>query len=140
VPGSGTFPSASFSAIITSANVLPAGTGFDFPTAGPTSGTGITQLTPSTFKIADPGLYEIIFNIPALTNSYVIVKLNGVQQPETLRWTGSNNGSLSGDVSVRVTTPNSTLQLAVPLGYTASPFFVPNSPLPSTIMIKKVSA
>jgi hypothetical protein len=134
-------PAAEFYSFIDAPLQLQAGTGFEFKTAGDSGGAaGITQLTPSTFKLADPGLYEVSYNVPSLSDSFAILKMNGVELADTLSWNKFDGPSLHADVLVRSTVSGSTLQLAVPTGATSALYFLQAHHLPMRIVIKKLSA
>jgi hypothetical protein len=101
--------SASFKADSGPISVAP-DTGIDFPNESVITGGGIIRLSSYLFKLVNPGLYRITYNVTLTGSGGVILKLNGVALPYTMR-SGTAAGPLSGSFQVSVNTANSTIGL-----------------------------
>lgn len=89
------------------------GTAVEFPTAGPTTTTSVVLLNPSTVLLAEIGVYQVAFRVPAFTRGQLVLNLNGVDLPYTM--TGRETGTwIAATTLIETTVADSQLQVMVP--------------------------
>lgn len=73
------------------ATVAP-GTDVSFPQDGPNSGTGIVRTGPSSFNLADIGVYHVLFEVSVDQAGQLLLTLNGADLAYTVvgRATGAS--------------------------------------------------
>jgi hypothetical protein len=101
--------------------VVAAGAAVPFPSDGIASaGSTITRLTSSTFNLADPGTYEVIWQASVTEPGQLQVAINGTGVPETV--VGRSTGTLQivGDTTITTVLPNTVLSIINPAGNSAS--------------------
>ena len=94
--------------------VLP-GMAIEFPNDGPLYGD-ISRLSASTFNLATPGNYLVMFNLTVVEGAEVCVSLNSVELPQTLVARAAAETQLSGNYIINVPDPNTVLSIVNPVG------------------------
>jgi len=109
---------ADFYALMPLDNPTPIATGEDvaFPQNGPTSGTTITRLTDSSFNLADPGVYQVMFQVSAAEAGQLILTLNGEDLAYTVAGRATGTSQIVGVALVETTTVDSVLTVRNPDG------------------------
>lgn len=105
--GLGILSFADFFALMPPDNAATVGIGEDvsFPQNGPTSGTNITRIGPTTFNLSAIGTYQVLFQVSVTEPGQLILTLNNADIDYTVvgRATGnfsdSRNGSCKYDSS-----------------------------------------
>lgn len=93
-PAGGVLNYADFYALMppdNAATVAP-GTDVSFPQDGPNSGTGIVRTGPSSFNLADIGVYHVLFEVSVDQAGQLLLTLNGADLAYTVvgRATGAS--------------------------------------------------
>lgn len=109
---------ADFYALMPPDNPTPVETGDDvaFPQDGPTSGTTITRLTDSSFNLAEPGVYQVMFQLSAAEAGQLILTLNGTDLPYTVTGRAGGGSQIVGFALVETTAANAVLTVRNPEG------------------------
>ena len=102
-----------------SASIAP-GADVDFPQNGPTSGTGITRATTSSFNLADIGIYQIQFQVSVTEAGQLILTLNGADLEYTVSGRATGTDQIIGIALVETTAANSVLTVRNPSGNAAA--------------------
>jgi len=123
---------------------ISGGSSLDFPHAGPTSGPGIIRTSAGKFVLASLGVYEIFWQANIKQPAQLVVKVNGVVQPQTLASRTSGNSQLINDVLISITAINSVIEIISPVGNSPAFMLVPSdgglTGAPATsLVIKKLS-
>ena len=104
------------------ASVAP-GTDVSFPQDGPNSGTGITRTGPSSFNLANIGVYQVLFQVSVDEAGQLILTLNGADLPYTVAGRATGTSQIVGLAILETTEENSVLTVRNPDG-TAAPLTV----------------
>jgi predicted Abi (CAAX) family protease len=99
-----------------SAAMVAPGTDVSFPQAGPTSGTAIGSVTPSSFRLAAIGTYQVLFQVSVTEAGQLILTLNGADLAYTVAGRAATLSQISGMALVTTTVVNSILTVRNPAG------------------------
>ena len=97
------------------ATVAP-GTDVSFPQDGPTSGTDITRIGPSTFNLLTIGTYQVLFQVSVDEAGQLILTLNGADLAYTVVGRATGTTQIVGMALVQTTVSNSVLTVRNPAG------------------------
>ncbi len=97
------------------ATVVP-GTDVSFPEDGPTSGTTITSVSPSSFNLATIGTYQVLFQVSVTEAGQLVLTLNGAELAYTVVGRATGTSQLIGVTLVQTTVINSVLTVRNPAG------------------------
>ncbi|WP_245647916.1 hypothetical protein [Paenibacillus borealis] len=97
------------------ATVAP-GTDVSFPQDGPTSGTTITRIGPSSFNLAVIGTYQVLFQVSVTEAGQLILTLNGADLAYTVVGRATGTSQIVEMAIVQTTVINSILTVRNPAG------------------------
>ena len=100
------------------ADPIVAGEDIAFPTNGVIGGTSISRLSDSSFNLAVPGVYQIIFQATVNEAGQLVLTLNGVELGYTVSGRGALGSEIFGVALVETTVENAVLTLANPASAT----------------------
>jgi len=109
------------------ADTVAAGTDVDFPQDGPTSGTSVTRLSASSFNLADPGTYQVLFQASITEAGQLVLTLNGAELPYTVVGRATGTSQIVGIALVTTTAANSVLTVRNPEGTATALTLTPNA-------------
>lgn len=143
IPG-GLISYADFYALMPTDNAaaIAAGADIAFPRVAATSGTGITQLSPTSFNIAEPGTYLVSYNAVTTEAGQLALTLNGAELPATVSG-GAAAANKGLTTLVTTTAPNSVITVrnaaanATPL--TLTPAAGGTDPVSAHLVIARVA-
>jgi hypothetical protein len=98
---------------------ITAGSNVNFPQSGPTSGSIITRINSSSFKLSAIGTYQVFFQISVDTAGQLMLNLNGVDLLYTVVGQveqSNKTASLVGMFFINTTVVDSTLVVKNPTG------------------------
>ena len=112
---------ADFYAVMPSDNptTIPAGADVNFPQNGATSCTDITRTSSSSFNLACPGFYLVMFDVCAEEAGQLMLTLNGADLNYTVAGRGAATCQIEGMAIVQTTAANSIITVRNPLGSAA---------------------
>lgn len=122
VPAGGVLGCADFYALMpddNSATVAP-GTDVSFPQDGPNSGSGIARSGPSSFTLADIGVYQVLFQVSVTEAGLLILTLDGQDLAYTVVGRATGTVQIVGMAIVETTSINTTLTVRNPAGNAAA--------------------
>lgn len=93
---------------------IGAGEDVEFARTGPVGGDSISRLTASSFTLAEPGVYQVLFRANVTEPSQLVLTLNGEELAYTVSGTSAGSGQIVGTALVQTTEPNSTLTVRNP--------------------------
>ena len=102
------------------ADTVAAGEDVDFPQDGPSSGTTITRLGPSSFNLGDIGTYQVLFQVSVDEPGQLILTLNGADLAYTVAGRATGTSQIVGMALVTTTAVNSVLTVRNPEGTAAA--------------------
>jgi hypothetical protein len=107
---------ADFYALMPGDNAAPVAVGADvqFPQNGPTSSTGVTRLTASSFQLANVGVYQVFFQVSINEAAQLVLSLNGSELTYTTVGRATGTSQLVGITLVRTSEPDSILTVRNP--------------------------
>lgn len=117
-PAGGVLDFADFFALMppdNAATVAP-GTDVSFPQEGPTSSGTITRTGPSTFNLAEIGVYQVLFQVSVTEGGQLILTLNGADLAYTVVGRETGTSQIVGMAIVQTTVINSILTVRNPAG------------------------
>ena len=119
---SGTLAFADFFAMMPPDNAatVAAGSDINFPQNGPTSATGITRISASTFNLAAVGTYQVMFQVSVNEAGQLILTLNGTGQAFTVVGRATGTSQIVGISLLTTSAPNSILTVRNPTGSAAA--------------------
>lgn len=128
VPG-GVLGYADFYALMPPDNAaaVAAGTDVEFPRTGSISGDGISRVSASTFNLAEPGTYLVMYQLSTVCGAQSVLALNGAELPSTVVGRVTGASELAATSLVTTTVPNSTLSVRNPAGETSAITLTPNA-------------
>ncbi|MFB5265671.1 collagen-like protein, partial [Paenibacillus enshidis] len=97
------------------ATVAP-GTDVSFPQDGPTSGTTITRIGPSSFNLAAIGTYQVLSQVSVTEPGQLILTLNGADLAYTVVGRATGTSQIVEMALVQTTVINSILTVRNPAG------------------------
>ena len=106
---------------------VAAGTDVSFPQDGPNSGTGIARSGPSSFVLAEIGVYQVLFQVSVTEAGQLILTLNGEDLPYTVAGRATGTSQIVGMAIVETTAVNSVLTVRNPEGTAAALTITPLS-------------
>jgi hypothetical protein len=109
------------------ATTVGVGTAVSFPNIGPTSASGIAQLSPSTFNIATPGVYLVNFQVSVTEAGQLILAANGLELPSTVVGRTTGTSQIVGVSLIRTTVANTVLEVRNPAGNLAALTITPSA-------------
>jgi len=98
------------------AATVAAGSDINFPQNGPTSATGITRISASTFNLAAVGTYQVMFQVSVNEAGQLILTLNGTGQAFTVVGRATGTSQIVGISLLTTSAPNSILTVRNPTG------------------------
>jgi len=123
------------------ATVAP-GTAVSFPQDGPTSGTTITRLGPSTFNLSAIGTYRVAFDVSVTEAGQLILTLNGADLVYTAVGRATGTSEITGEALVQTTVVNSILDVENPAGnsqaLTITPLAGGTRPVTATLIVQQL--
>jgi hypothetical protein len=123
------------------ATVAP-GTAVSFPNSGPQSGS-ITNLSASTFQLADIGTYRVTFTVSVTEPGQLELTLNGTPIAYTVVGRATGTSQIVGDSLVTVAATNSVLAVENPssesTALTVTPLAGGTEPVSASLIIQKLS-
>ena len=128
-PAGGVLGFADFYALMPTDNPDPIAAGADvsFPQNGPTSATSITRTSDSSFTLADPGVYQVLFQVSAAEAGQLVLTLNGAELPYTVVGRETGATQIVGIALVETTTADALLTVRNPEGTGGSLTLTPNA-------------
>ena len=102
-----------------SATVAP-GTDVSFPQDGPNSGSGIARSGPSSFVLADIGVYQVLFQVSVTEAGQLILTLDGQDLAYTVVGRATGTSQIVGMAIVETTAINAILTVRNPAGNAAA--------------------
>jgi len=102
-----------------SATVAP-GTDVSFPQDGPNSGSGIARSGPSSFVLADIGVYQVLFQVSVTEAGQLILTLDGQDLAYTVVGRATGTSQIVGMAIVETTAINAILTVRNPSGNAAA--------------------
>ena len=121
-PAGGVLNYADFYALMpddNSATVAP-GTDVSFPQDGPNSGSGIARSGPSSFVLADIGVYQVLFQIGVTEAGQLALTLDGQDLAYTVAGRATGTSQIVGMAIVETTAINAILTVRNPAGNAAA--------------------
>jgi len=121
-PAGGVLNYADFYALMpedNSATVAP-GTDVSFPQDGPNSGSGIARSGPSSFVLADIGVYQVLFQVSVTEAGQLILTLDGQDLAYTVVGRATGTSQIVGMAIVETTAINAILTVRNPAGNAAA--------------------
>ncbi len=120
---------ADYYALMPTDNATPIAAGADvaFPQAGANSNTGITQLTDTSFSLANVGTYQVLFQVSAEEAGQLVLTLNGTELPYTVVGRDATTSQLVGMALVTTDVATSVLTVRNPATATTSLTLTPNA-------------
>ncbi len=97
-------------------SIVAPGTDVSFPQNGPTSGSDITRIGPSSFNLAQIGSYQVLFNVGVTEAGQLLVTLNGADLDYTVVGRATGTSDIIGMSIVTTTSVNSILTVRNPAG------------------------
>lgn len=124
------------------ATVAP-GTDVGFPQDGPTSGE-IARTGPSTFNLAEVGIYRVAFNVPVTEAGQLILTLNGADLAYTVAGRATGTTQITGESFVQTSVVNSVLTVRNPAGnstaLTITPLAGGTRPVSASLIVEQLRA
>lgn len=145
-PGpAGTTEFAQFFALMppdNAATIAP-GTDVNFPQDGPTNGSGLIARTgPSSFNLAEIGVYRIAFNVPVTEAGQLILTLDGTDLAYTVGGRATGTSQITGESLIQTMTVNSILTVRNPAGnsnaLTITPLAGGNQPVSASLIVEQL--
>ncbi|MCU1504242.1 MAG: Collagen triple helix repeat [Ilumatobacteraceae bacterium] len=126
------------------ATVAP-GTDVSFPEDGPnTDFTSITRTGPSSFNLAQLGIYRVSFQVPVTEAGQLILTLNGADLAYTVVGRATGTSQIVETVLIQSTVVNSILTVRNPAGnstaLTITPLAGGTRPVSASMLIELISA
>ena len=120
--GLGILSFADFFALMPPDNAATVGIGEDvsFPQNGPTSGTNITRIGPTTFNLSAIGTYQVLFQVSVTEPGQLILTLNNADIDYTVVGRATGTSQIVGMALVNTTVVNSILTVRNPAGNAAA--------------------
>lgn len=124
-------------------NHVPPGSAVMFGQVGQSDGSAkITSLGPTTFRLADPGIYSVQFDVPVTVSGQLELTLDGAALACTVTGVGGDGGEIAGhalipvpaDAVLSVVNPPADLQLDI------DPHAGGVEPVSATLVIRNSSA
>lgn len=142
----GSGDSALFYALMPGDNAATVAVGQDvqFPQDGPTTSSGITRSSATTFVLATQGVYRVTVQVPVMEAGQLVLTLNGADLAYTV--TGRATGTTSIDIStlVHTTASHDVITVRNPAGnstaLTITPLAGGTRPVSATLLIELVKA
>lgn len=121
-PAGGVLGATDFYALMPPDNAATVAPGADvsFPQDGPSSGTGITRLSSSTFNLAEIGVYIVLFEVSVDEAGQLMLSLNSTELPYTVAGRATGTSQIVGISMVETNTANSVLTVRNPSGNAAA--------------------
>ena len=143
-PAGGVLNYADFYALMppdNAATVAP-GTDVSFPQDGPNSGTGIVRTGPSSFNLADIGVYHVLFEVSVDQAGQLLLTLNGSDLAYTVVGRATGASQIVGMAIVETTAINAILTVRNPAGNAAALTITPlaggTSPVSAHLIILQI--
>ena len=95
---------------------VAAGAAVAFPNAGPTSGTDITTLSSTQFKLSATGTYMVTWQVSVNEAGQLDLEVNGIENLTTVVGRATGTSQLFGNRIINTTSDNSILRVVNPLG------------------------
>ena len=127
--GGGVLAFAEFFALMPGDNsaTVAVGTAVDFPQDGPTSNSGITRLTVTTFQLAAIGTYMVSWQVSITEAGQLVLVLDGTQIARTVVGRAMGTTQITGNSLITTTSANSILSVNNPTGNTAALTLTPKA-------------
>ena len=123
------------------ATVAP-GTDVSFPQDGPTSFSSIARTGPSSFNLADIGVYRVAFTVPVTEAGQLILTLNGADLAYTVVGRATGTVQIAGEALVQTTSVNSILTVRNPAGnstaLTITPLAGGTRPVSASLIVERL--
>jgi hypothetical protein len=114
-----------------------------FPQNGPTFGTDILRLGPSSFTLVSVGIYQVIFQVSITESGQLCIVLNAGQNAATVVGRATGTSQLVGFCLVQTTLPGSILSIRNPLGspiaLTVTPVAGGTNPVSAHLVITRLA-
>ena len=108
------------------AAAIAAGADVSFPQTGTVS-PGIARASDTTFTLADPGVYLVLFQASITEAGQLVLTLNGAELSYTLAGRATGASQIVGMALVQTTTADSTLTVRNPEGTATALTLTPNA-------------
>jgi hypothetical protein len=108
-------------------SAIPPGGSVAFPIDGPNSNSGISRVSSSSFNLAHPGSYQVMFEVPITESGQLVLTLNGVEVAYTVVGRAQGDTQIVGLTIVNTYVPNTVLTVRNPAGNTGSITVTPNA-------------
>ena len=123
---------------------VAAGGSVEFPNNGPSDGSGaIVRLGSNEFRLADPGIYEVSFQVSVTEAGQLELNLGGAEQPTTVVGRATGTSQIWANTLIDVTIPDTTLEVENPSGestaLTMTPLAGGTDPVSATLVIQQLS-
>jgi hypothetical protein len=124
------------------AATVAVGADVEFPQDGPTSATAITRTGPSTFELADIGVYEVSWQVSVTEAGQLILTLDGTDLGYTVTGRATGTSQITNQVLIETTSIDSILTLRNPAGnataLTITPLAGGTRPVSASLTIKQI--
>ncbi len=144
-PAGGVLSFADFYALAPADNAaaIAPGTDVAFPQDGPVSGAGIARTGDSSFTLADPGTYQVLFQVPVTEAGQLVLTLNGTELPYTVAGSTAAGSQITGTALVTTTAADGVLTVRNPAANTDSLTVTPTAggaqPVSAHLVITQLS-
>ena len=98
-----------------------------FPQNAIISSTAIGAITPTSFLLANEGVYQVLFQVATNESGQLVLTLNGVDLDHTVVGRGTGTSQIVGLTLVETTEPNSVLTVRNPIGNITNLTITPNA-------------
>lgn len=115
----------------------------DFPSNGPTSGSGIVRTSADQFQLAAIGTYEVSWQVSVDEPGQLVLNLNGAALAETVVGRATGTSQIVGHRLITTTVANSILAVQNPAGNAAALTITPiaggASAVSASLVIKRIA-
>ena len=126
------------------AATVAVGSDVQFPQNGPSTSTGITRSSASTFVVATPGVYRVSFTVAVSEAGQLVLTLDGVELPYTVTGRATGTSLISLTTLVKTTVADQMLTVRNPIGNPTALTITPRAggahPVSATLLIDLVKA
>jgi len=135
---------ADFYALMPSDNsaTIAAGAAIEFPNAGPTSGSAITNTSATQFQLAAIGTYSIVWQVSIAEAGQLVLELNTVENLATVVGRATGTNQIVGNRLITTVSANTILRIVNPVGnstaLTLTPLAGGTSPVSASLVITRI--
>lgn len=96
-------------------NDIGPGADITFPQDGPVGGGSIMRAGAGAFKLATPGVYQVLFQVSIVAEGQLVLTLNNVELTDTAAGRFSSEAQIVGMANVVTSAPNAILTVRNPI-------------------------